>query len=131
MNNDNRSKWQIRAATLSIFVLGFIAGALALNAYHVYVSASPQTTKQKKYDQIFNQLDLNESQRGEVQKIVGETRQELQTLRQEQEPRVQEIRGRADERFRQILTPAQWTQFQQLRDAMRQADEQKHKNGKH
>lgn len=122
MNSENKSKWQIRLATLSIFLIGFIAGALALNAYQVWVGASGQMSKHKKYDQIFNQLDLTEAQRAEVQKIVGETREQLQKMREESEPRVQEIRGRADEKMRQILTPEQWQKFQQLRENMREAD---------
>ena len=122
MNNETKNKWQIRAATLIIFLLGFIAGALALNVYHVWVSASSETVKQKRYDQIFNQLNLTDSQRGEVQQIVGETREQLQNLRRESEPRVQEIRGRADDKFRRILTAEQWANFQQLRDKMREAD---------
>ncbi len=122
MNNEIKNKWQIRAATVVIFLLGFVAGTLALNAYHVWVSASGETVKQKRYDQIFNQLNLTDSQRGEVQKIVDETREQLQNLRKESEPRVQEIRGRADDKFRQILTPEQWRDFQQIRDKMRQSE---------
>lgn len=122
MNNDIKNKWQIRVATLIIFLLGFVAGALALNVYHVWVSASGETVKQRRYDQIFNQLNLNEQQHGEVQKIVGETREQLQNLRKESEPRVQEIRGRADEKLRLILTPEQWQDFQQIRDKMRESE---------
>ncbi len=122
MNNENKNKWQIRVATLIIFLLGFVAGALALNVYHVWVSASSETVKQKRYDQIFNQLNLTESQRGEVQQIVGETREQLQNLRKESEPRVQGIRNRAEDKFQRILTPEQWQNFQQIRDKMRESE---------
>jgi Spy/CpxP family protein refolding chaperone len=122
MNNEIKNKWQIRVATFVIFMLGFVAGALALNVYHVWVSASGEMVKQKRYDQIFNQLNLTDQQRGDVQKIVGETREQLQNLRKESEPRVQEIRGRADNKFQQILTPEQWRDFQQLRDKMRASE---------
>jgi Spy/CpxP family protein refolding chaperone len=122
MNIESKSKWQIRLATLSIFVLGFFAGALALNAYQSWATASGGMSKKARYEQIFNQLGMNEGQKTEVQKIVGETREQLQKLREESEPRVKEIRGRADERMRQVLTPEQWQQFQQARDKMRESD---------
>ncbi|MEP6925547.1 MAG: Spy/CpxP family protein refolding chaperone [Pyrinomonadaceae bacterium] len=122
MNTDNRNRWQIRAATLLVFLLGFVAGALALNAYQSWASASNPIIKQNRYDQLFNQLNLTDSQRDEVQQIVGETRATLQKLREESEPRVQEIRGRSDEKLRKILTAEQWQQFQQARDKLREND---------
>ena len=122
MNNETKNKWQIRAATSTIFLLGFIAGALALNVYHLWGGAAGETVRQKRYDQIFNQLNLTDSQRAEVQQIVGETREQLQNLRKESEPKVQDIRGRAEDKFRQILTPEQWQNFQLIRDKLRESD---------
>lgn len=122
MNSESKNKWQIRAATLMVFLLGFVAGALAINAYHLWAGASAPTVKQKRYDQIFNQLNLTDAQRGEIQKVVGETREQLQKLREESEPRVQIIRGRAEEKFERILTTEQWRDFEQIRDRMREAD---------
>lgn len=111
----------MRAAVLSVFLLGFVAGALALNAYHVWFAAS-SPTKQQRYERIFDQLTLSDQQKTEVQKIVGETREEIQALRKESEPRVKEIRGRADERFQKVFTPEQWQEFQTLRDELRESE---------
>lgn len=122
MNSSNKFNWQVRIAALSVFMLGFVAGALALNAYHVWFATSSQQTKQQRYDQIFEQLSLNDAQRAEVQKIIGETREEIQSLRKESEPRVKEIRGRADERFQKVFTPDQWQKFQNLRDTLRESE---------
>ncbi len=36
MDTTTKSKWQVRLAAVLIFVLGFAAGALALNAYKKY-----------------------------------------------------------------------------------------------
>ena len=122
MNSESKNKWQIRIATLSIFLLGVLGGALALNAYQIWSNASEGTSKQRRYDKIFSQLDLTDEQRNEVQKIVGETREELQKIRQESDLRVNEIRGRANERFQHVLTPEQWQQFQKLKEDLRQKD---------
>ena len=107
---------------MSVFLLGFAAGALALNAYHVWFGAASQPTKQQRYERIFDQLSLSDTQKSEIQKIVGETREEIQALRKESEPRVKEIRGRADERFQKVFTAEQWLKFQNLRDALREAE---------
>lgn len=129
MNSDSKNRWQIRAATLLIFLLGFVAGGLALNAYQAWVTASgAATVKQNRYDRLFDELNLTDAQRGEVQQIVGETRQQVQKLREESEPRVQEIRGRSDEKLRKVLTIEQWQTFEQARNKLREADKRERKN---
>jgi Spy/CpxP family protein refolding chaperone len=121
MNSSSKFNWQVRVAVLSVFLLGFVAGALALNAYHVWFAASPPT-KQQRFERIFDQLSLSDAQKTDVQKIVGETREEIQALRKESEPRVKEIRGRADERFQKVFTAEQWQKFLNLRDALRESE---------
>ena len=122
MNIESKNKWQIRLATLSIFLLGFVAGAFALNAYHLLSGAAKQPTKQQRYDEAFSRLGLTETQKIEVQRIVGETREKIQRLRQEGEPRIQEIRAQSDEQLRRVLTPEQWREFQRARDEIRGKD---------
>jgi len=125
MNIESKSKWQIRLATLSIFLLGFVAGAIALNAYHLWFGAGKQPTRHERYDEAFNQLGLSDAQKAEVQKILGETREKIQNLRQESEPRMKEIRAQTDEKLQTILTPEQWQQFQQAREKIRQSEPDK------
>jgi Spy/CpxP family protein refolding chaperone len=122
MDSEKKSIWQIRLATLSIFLLGFVAGAFALHSYHLWFSASSGLTKQERYEEAFNRLGLNEAQKTEVRQIVGETREKLQKLRQESDPRVQEIRAQNDENLQRVLTPEQWQRFQQEREKIRQTE---------
>lgn len=122
MNAESKGKWQIRLATLSIFLLGFLAGAFALNAYYLWFGGGRQASRQEKFQEVFNNLDLNETQKADVQKIFGETREKIQKMRQDSEPRFQEIRAQSDEQLQKILTPEQWQKFQQERDKMRQND---------
>ena len=124
MNIESKSKWQIRVATLSIFILGFVAGAFALNAYHLWFGAAKQPTKQEKYEEVFKKLGLNETQKAEVEKIFGETRESIQKMRQETEPRMQELRTQNDEKLQKILNPEQWQQFQQEREKIRESEKQ-------
>ncbi len=123
MNTDFKNQWQIRAATLSIFLLGFLAGGLALNAYHLWFTAGgKQPTKQEQYDKAFSRLGLSDEQKTEVQKTVGEIRGKIQQLRLESEPKMQEIRAQNDEKLQRILTPEQWKKFQEERGIIRRTD---------
>jgi Spy/CpxP family protein refolding chaperone len=116
MDKISKSSWQVRVAALVIFVLGFAAGALALNAYRTWVRSGSDNGNLAK---VFDTLQLTSDQRSQVQQIFGDTRAQLQALRKESEPRVAEIRHQADERLQKVLTPEQWRQFQQMRDEWR------------
>jgi Spy/CpxP family protein refolding chaperone len=116
MDVANKRKWQVRIAALCIFLLGFAAGALALNAYRKWERSND---RRPGLDQVLSNLQLNEDQKTQVAQILGDTRQQLQALRKESEPRFAEIRRQADERLQKVLTPDQWKQFQQERDKTR------------
>jgi len=115
MDNTLRNKRQVRGIALVIFFLGFSSGILALNAYHWARNRGPGD----RFEQLATRLQLNADQKAKVQQIFGDTRQQLQALRKESEPRVNEIRQQADQRLQQTLTPEQWQRFQQMRDEMR------------
>jgi DNA anti-recombination protein RmuC len=116
MNKPARSKWQVRIAAVIIFVLGFVAGALALNAYRAWARNRPPADR---LEQMATRLQLNGDQKTKVQQIFTDTRQQLQALRKESEPRVNDIRQQTDQRLQQILTADQWQKFQQMRGEMR------------
>lgn len=122
MNGIDKGKWQVRVAAIVIFFLGCAAGALTLNAYKRWHRSGPEASRQDRFDRMLDSLQLSADQKTQVHQIVGDTRQQLQALRKESEPRVGEIRRQADERLQKILTPDQWKQFQQERDKMRGHD---------
>lgn len=117
MDITNKSKWHVRLAAILIFVLGFAAGALALNAYKRWGRTGERG--QDGFERMLSALQLNDEQKTQVHQILGDTRAQLQALRKESEPRVAEIRRQADERLQKVLTPDQWKQFQQERDKLR------------
>lgn len=119
MDTSNKSKWQVRLAALLVFVLGFAAGALAFHAYHAWARTRAPQSRQERFEQILDRLQLTSDQRSQVHQILGDTREQLQALRKESEPRFDTIRQQADERMQKVLTPEQWKQFQQMRDEMR------------
>lgn len=113
MNNVAKNKWQVRIAAAIIFVLGFTAGILALN---VYRGLARNGGPGSRFEELSERLQLTPDQKTKVQEIFGDTREQLRALRRESEPKVEEIRRQADGRLQTVLTPAQWEQFQKLRD---------------
>ena len=128
MDVTNKRKWQVRLAAILIFVLGFAAGALALNGYKRWRGARAEVSRQDRFAHMLDSLNLNADQKTQVQQIVSDTRQQLQALRKESEPRVTEIRKQADDRMQKVLTPDQWKQFQQERDKLRSRDRRGREN---
>ena len=128
MDITNKRKWQVRLAALLIFLLGFAAGALALNAYKRWSWSRGELSRQDRFERMLDSLQLNADQKTQVHQILGDTRAQLQALRKESEPRVTELRRQADERLQKVLTPDQWKQFQQERDKMRDRDRRGREN---
>jgi hypothetical protein len=127
MNTDNRSKWQIRLATLTIFFLGAMAGAFALNAYNLWFGTPPQPlTRVERLQKLARQLDLDDGQTTQVQQIFGDTREKIKVLRDEDEPRIKDIRGDMDNQLQKVLSGDQWEKFVKIRQAKR--DEEKQRN---
>lgn len=117
METKAKSKWLVRAVAVGIFLLGFVAGALALNGYRVWSRGDrPAGDRRERFEQMMVKLNLNEEQKTQARQILGDTREKLQALRKESEPRVNDIRKDADDRLQKIMSPEQWQQFQQLRE---------------
>lgn len=111
MNTVAKNKWQVRIATMIIFVLGFTAGILAVNVYRRW-DRGPGN----RIDELAERLQLTADQKTKVQEIFGDTREQLRAARQEMEPRMAEIRRQADGRLQTVLTPEQWEKFQRMRE---------------
>ncbi|HEY6802773.1 MAG TPA: hypothetical protein VI306_04255 [Pyrinomonadaceae bacterium] len=116
MNITYKNRWQIRVAAAVIFLLGFTAGILALNVYRTWARSFPARDR---FEQLSDRLQLNADQKTKVQQIFSEGRDQLRTLRKEQDPKVTELRKQTDEKLQQVLNPDQWKQFQVIRDEMR------------
>ena len=128
MDTISKSKWQVRGAAIIIFVLGFAAGGLALNAYKRWDRSGSALSREAKFDRMLDTLQLSADQKTQVHQILGDSRKQLQELRKQSEPRVGEIRQQADERLQKVMTPEQWKQFQQVRTEFRGRDRRGREN---
>ncbi len=109
-----KTKWKVRVAAAVIFLLGFAAGMLSLNAYRAWARQNAPT-REDRIERMAKELQLSAEQKTKVKQIFDDTREQLRGLRKESEPKVAEIRKQAYERIQQTLSPDQWQKFQQLR----------------
>ena len=119
MDTTNKSKWEVRVAAIVIFLLGFAAGALALNGYRAWSRSRLEAGRQDRFEQMLDRLQLGADQKTQVHQILGDARSRLEALRKQSEPQVNEIRQQTDERLQKVLTPEQWGRFRQERDEFR------------
>jgi Spy/CpxP family protein refolding chaperone len=116
-----KSKWQVRLAALMIFVIGFIAGGLAMNIYRDQRrSSGPSRVMRERFGQIVDKLNLSPEQETQVKEVLDDARDRLTEIRKESEPRFREVRKQTDERLQAILTPEQWEQFREMTKEGRQ-----------
>ena len=117
MNIVAKNRWQVRIAAAIIFVLGFVAGILALNVYRGLArTGEPHGNR---VEMLAERLQLTEDQKTKVQEIFNDTREQVRAVRRESEPKMDEIRRQADGRLQTVLTPEQWQKFQTVREEFR------------
>lgn len=119
MENSNKRKWQIRGAVLAIFVLGFVAGALTITAYHAGRGQRVSDGRRDRYEQMLDRLHLTTEQRTQVEQILKDSRTQVINIRKESAPRFEEVRQQTDERLQAVFTPQQWDQWRQMANEMR------------
>lgn len=113
MDSSARNKWQVRLAVLILFVVGFLAGALAMNIYRGR-QLPPRAGGRGGFEQMLDRLNLTQDQRNQIDSIFEDARKQLAELRRESEPRFRDVRQNTDERLQAVLTPEQWEQFRQM-----------------
>ena len=114
MNSNTKTKWQVRLAALIIFVIGFIAGALAMNIYRGQRAPSAYGDRRGRFEETLDKLNLTQDQKTQVKAIFDDARAQLGQLRKESEPKFREVRKQTEERLKAVLEPEQWEQFQQI-----------------
>jgi hypothetical protein len=122
----NINKNKARLIVLSIFVIGFAAGALSMNLYERLMnnaenpkrSGTPQEVILRKIDK---RVSLNSEQEVRVKTILSETSEEYKKIRndmdpklKEFEPRFTEVRRKSRERIRAELTESQLAEYEKL-----------------
>ena len=109
---------KIQLAFLIIFLLGFAAGALSLMGYYRRVETVRRSALTGRFDreryvkQLTEAVGLLPEQKGRLDAILDETREEFLALKKRLEPQFDELRERARTRIRSILNPEQQARFE-------------------
>ena len=119
MENNGKTQWRIRAAVVGVFLLGCLAGALAMNVYRAQFSRYPREPRGERFEQMLDRLNLTAGQRTQMEQIIKESRSQLVEIRRQSEPRYKEIRKQTDERLQAVLSPQQWQQWLAMTKEMR------------
>jgi intein/homing endonuclease len=113
-------KWQIAVSILLVFALGTTAGAYGSRIIFKKrvnrVLESEGTPGIKVIQGMLSRLDLSDSQRSSIEKIVNENNEKWEVIRQEYEPQIKELYETVIEETKKELTPEQREEVEQMSD---------------
>ena len=126
-----KTRLKIWLAVVGVFALGCLTGASLDSAYRLRASGDERQAmrgprgKEKAFEDMKRDLNLNDQQATEIRAILDQTRNEYRALRTEVRPRYDALRQNARTRIRALLTPEQQQRFDAKvaeRDARRNDD---------
>lgn len=141
MENSTNSQKKARLIVLTVFVIGFVAGALSLNLYqHLYPSSknhAPHWGTEVLLRRMTDKVGLNSEQQDQVKKILDETSEKYKEIRKDLEPQIKPfeprfnaVRQESRDRVRALLTPEQLPKYEQMvqeHDRMREQERERSK----
>ena len=141
MESKSNSQSKARIIVVSVFIIGFAAGALALNLYQKLSRSSsnnmPPHGTEFLLKRMNDKVGLSSDQQEQIKKILDETNDKYKDLRSEMEPRIKDfeprfnsVRQESRDRIRALLSPDQLPKYEQMvqeRDKMREQEKERSK----
>lgn len=141
MESKASSQRKARFIVVTVFVIGFAAGALSLNLYQQMTSSDTIKGPQRGPEFLIRRLDekvgLTTDQQGQIRQILDETNEKYREIRTELEPRIKDfeprfnaVREQSRDRIRALLTPEQLPKYEKMieeRDKMREQERERNK----
>lgn len=129
MTERGRTLLKFWMAIVGVFVLGCVTG-VSLDSVYRLRSGSQRDGRgrDKVFEHMKRDLNLNEQQATQIRAILDETNGEYRKLRAEVRPRYDAVRQNARTRIRALLTPEQQQKFDAKiaeKDARRSGDDDK------
>lgn len=116
------------AAVILIFLLGAATGGLT--AYLIYqkrlegmVRGGPGAMSEMILRRMDRELNLDNTQREAIRKIVQETHGEMRQVRRQFRPQTRQILANSEERIKKLLRPDQREAFERLIEKRRRGEE--------
>jgi hypothetical protein len=140
MESKSNSQTKARLIVVSVFVIGFAAGALSLNLYQQLTSSSkkdqPRGTEAL-VGRMTDRVGLSSEQQEQVRKILDEATDKYKDIRKDMdpmvkpfEPRFNAVRQESRDRIRALLTSEQLPKYEQMvldHDKMREQEKERSK----
>lgn len=125
MESSAKSQSKARLIVVSVFVIGFAAGALSLNLYQQLNPSSkkdgPRGGAEFLIKRMNEEVGLASDQQEQIKKILDETSEKYRELRKEMdpaiknfEPRFNAVRQESRDRIRALLTPEQLPKYEDM-----------------
>jgi hypothetical protein len=141
METKTNSQTKARLIVVSVFVIGFAAGALALNLYQQLSRSSDRNTPRSGTEWLLKRMNdkvgLASDQQEQIKKILDETADKYKDIRKEMdpvvkpfEPRFNSVRQESRDRIRALLTADQLPKYEQMveeHDKMREQEKERSK----
>lgn len=141
MESSTNSRSKARLIVVSVFVIGFAAGALSLNLYQQLNPSSnekgPRGGPGVLLNRMTKEVGLEGDQQEQIRKILDETREKYGEIRKEMdpaiknfEPRFNAVRQESRDRIRALLTPEQLPKYEEMvqrHDKMREQERERSK----
>jgi Spy/CpxP family protein refolding chaperone len=131
MTERGKTLLKIWLAVVAVFALGCVTGVSLDSVYRLRAGgerseARGARDKDKVFERMKSDLNLNEQQATQIRAILEQTREEYRQLRAEVRPRYDGVRQNARTKIRALLTPEQQQKFDAkiaARDARRDDDD--------
>ncbi|HSB09458.1 MAG TPA: hypothetical protein VLM38_08075 [Blastocatellia bacterium] len=141
METKTSSRNKARLIVVTVFVIGFGAGALSLNLYQQMTSSdkknAPQHGPEFLIKRLHDRVGLTNDQEDQIRKVLVETNDKYREIRTELEPRIKDfeprfnaVREQSRDRIRALLTPEQLPKYEKMieeRDRMREQEKERNK----
>jgi hypothetical protein len=141
MDSNTNSQTKARVIVVSVFVIGFVAGALALNLYQRLTSSSskdmPHNGTEFLVKRMNDKVGLSSEQQEQIKKILDETNDKYRDIRKDMEPRIKDfeprfnaVRQESRDRIRALLTLDQLPKYEQMvldHDKLREQEKERTK----
>ena len=141
MESKSNSQSKARVIVVSVFVIGFAAGALALNLYQQLTASKgkdgPRNGTEVLIRRMNEKVGLSSDQQEQIKKILDETNDKYREIRKDLEPRIKDfeprfngVRQESRDRIRALLTSEQLPKYEQMvteHDKMREQERERSK----
>jgi hypothetical protein len=132
MGSKTPGQARARLIIVSVFVIGFVAGALSINLFERvtgFGAPSQENPPDHYFKKLKQTLNLDQNQQDQIKAIIFNTYNEYQEIGKEVDPKLNVARQNCRDKIRAVLTTDQLPKFEEMvrqhdRERQMKADQQ-------